>query len=278
MTNNEALQLFENQPIRMAWNNEEEEWYFSIVDVVKVLTESPDSNNYWKVLKKRLRNEGNESVTNCNQLKLKSPKDGKRYKTDVANTEQLLRLIQSIPSNKAEPFKLWLAHIGKERINEINNPELIADRLFSTYEAKGYSKEWIGKRFQSIGARRELTDEWQARGIKQPYEYAQLTDEITIAWSDMTTEEYKNFKNLKRRDNLRDNMTSTELVLNTLAETATKDISQEEEPEGLEESRKIARRGGNIAGIARKALEQEIKKSAITSQNAKQIHKMIKAS
>ena len=224
MNNIENLQLFEDQPIRTAWNNEEEEWYFSIVDVVAVLTESPNPQTYWRVLKKRLKDEGNECVTNCNALKMKAA-DGKRRLTDVANTEQVLRIIQSIPSKKAEPFKIWLAQVGRERIEETLDPELIADRLVSTYERKGYTREWINQRLMAISARKDLTDEWNDRGIKEGKEYAILTDEITRAWSGMSTRQYKDLKGLKK-ESLRDNMSTTELVLNMLAETATKEISQ----------------------------------------------------
>ncbi|MBP3232717.1 MAG: Bro-N domain-containing protein [Anaerovibrio sp.] len=208
----ENMQLFEDQPIRTAWSETEEEWYFSIVDVVGVLAESSDGRKYWNKLKQRLKAEGSELVTNCHQLKLRSPKDGKRYATDVANTEQLLRIIQSIPSKKAEPFKLWLAQVGKERIDETLDPELIADRLVATYERKGYTKEWINQRLMAISARKELTDEWKERGIKQGKEYAILTDELTKAWSGMSTRQYKNLKGLKK-ESLRDNMSTTELVI-----------------------------------------------------------------
>ena len=269
--NKESLQLFEDQPIRTAWDEAEEEWYFSIVDVIGVLTESSNPNNYWKVLKKRLISEGNESVTNCNQLKLKSPKDGKRYKTDVVNTEQLLRLIQSVPSKKAEPFKLWLAQVGRERIEETLDPELIADRLVATYERKGYTREWINQRLMAISARKELTDEWKDRGVKQGMEYAILTDEMTRAWSGMTTRQYKNIKGLKK-ESLRDNMSTTELVLNMLAETAARELSQAQQPDGFEENRTVAQQGGQIAGDARKAIEARTGKSVITSKNAKQLN------
>ena len=274
MEGTENLQLFENQPIRTAWDSEKEEWYFSIVDVVGVLTESPNPNNYWKVLKTRLKEEGNESVTNCNQLKLKSPKDGKRYNTDVANTEQLLRIIQSIPSKKAEPFKLWLAQVGRERIEETLDPELIAERLVATYERKGYTREWINQRLMAISARKELTDEWKDRGIEKSVEYAMLTDELTKAWSGMTTRQYKNLKGLKK-ESLRDNMSTTELVLNMLAETATKEISQAEQPEGFNQSKQVAQQGGQIAGDARKAIEQRTGRPVITSQNAAQLNHVV---
>ena len=274
MSNTEALQLFEDQPIRTAWDAEAEEWYFSIVDVVGVLTESSNPNNYWKVLKKRLLDEGNELVTNCNQLKLKSPKDGKRYKTDVASTEQLLRIIQSIPSKKAEPFKLWLAQVGRERIEETLDPELIAERLVSTYERKGYTREWINQRLQAISARKELTDEWKDRGVQQGKEYAILTDELTKAWSGMTTRQYKNLKGLKKQS-LRDNMSTTELTLNQLAEVATRELSQPEQPEGFEASKRIAHAGGSVAGNARKDLEQRLGRPIITSQNASNLNHVV---
>lgn len=274
MSNEESLQLFEDQPIRTAWSDEEEEWYFSVVDVVGVLTESADPNNYWKVLKKRLNNEGNESVTNCNQLRLKSRKDGKRYKTDVATTEQLLRIIQSIPSKKAEPFKLWLAQVGRERIEETLDPELIAERLVSTYERRGYTPEWINQRLQAISARKELTDEWKYRGVKEGSEFAQLTDEVYKAWSGMSARQYKNFKGLKK-ESLRDNMSTTELTLNQLAETATREISQRERPDGFDASRSVARRGGRIAGNARKELEAELGQSIITRRNASQLNHVV---
>lgn len=274
MTNNENLQLFEDQPIRTAWNEDEEEWYFSVVDVVGILSESPNPGNYWKVLKKRLKDEGNELVTNCNQLKLKSPKDGKRYKTDVANTEQLLRIIQSVPSKKAEPFKLWLAQVGKDRIDETLDPELIADRLVRTYERQGYTREWINQRLQAISARKELTDEWKDRGIQRGKEYAILTDELTRAWSGMTTRQYKNLKGLKK-ESLRDNMSTTELTLNQLAEVATKELSQQEKPVGFEENKRVAKTGGSIAGNARRDLEEQLGRPIITCQNAKQLNHVV---
>ena len=274
MSNEGSLQLFEDQPIRTAWSEEDEEWYFSVVDVVGVLTESADPNDYWKVLKKRLKNEGNQSVTNCNQLRLKSRKDGKRYKTDVATTEQLLRIIQSIPSKKAEPFKLWLAQVGRERIEETLDPELIAERLVSTYERRGYTPEWINQRLQAISARKELTDEWKYRGVKEGSEFAQLTDEVYKAWSGMSARQYKNFKGLKK-ESLRDNMSTTELTLNQLAEPATREISQREQPDGFDASRSVARRGGRIAGNARKELEAELGQSIITRKNASQLNHVV---
>lgn len=271
------VQLFENQRIRTAWDEEKEEWYFSVVDVVGVLTEAKSydaSRNYWKVLKKRLNDEGSQLVTKCNQLKLISPKDGKRYSTDVADTEQLLRIIQSIPSPKAEPFKLWLAQVGRERMEETIDPELTIDRALEIYLKKGYSREWINQRLQSIQVRKELTDEWQDRGVKAGKEFAILTDEITRAWSGMSTREYKNLKGLKK-ENLRDNMSTTEIVLNMLAETATKEISKQVKPEGFDGSREVAKRGGNIAGNARRELEKEIGTSVITNQNAIQLNQMM---
>lgn len=266
MTSNNQVQLFENRQIRSAWDAEQEEWYFSIVDIIAALTDSSNPRKYWSVLKTRLKKEGSELATNCSRLKLPAS-DGKLRLTDVANTEQLLRLIQSIPSPKAEPFKLWLAEVGRERIDETIDPELAIDRALETYLKKGYSREWINQRLQAIQVRKELTDEWQNRGIKKGAEYAILTNEITLAWSGMNTREYKQFKGLKK-ENLRDNMSTTELVLNMLAETSTTDISKAEQPETFEENRQVARRGGNVAGIARKALEAETGKPAVTSMNA----------
>lgn len=271
------VQLFENQPIRAAWDSEKEEWYFSVVDVVGVLTEQTDhdgARNYWKVLKNRLKEEGSQLVTVCNQLKMKSPKDGKRYKTDVADTEQLLRIIQSIPSPKAEPFKMWLAQVGRERIEETIDPEQTIDRALDTYLKKGYSREWINQRLQAIQVRKELTDEWQDRGVKPGKEYAILTDEITRAWSGMSTREYKNYKGLKK-ENLRDNMSTTEIVLNMLAETATKEISKQMKPDSFEANKKVAKRGGNIAGNARRELEEEIGQPVITSKNATELNVVV---
>lgn len=277
MPDNEQLQLFENQKIRTAWDEEKEEWYFSIVDVVAVLTDAKDydtARNYWKVTKKRLNGEGSRLVTDCNQLKLKSPKDGKRYKTDVATTEQLFRVIQSIPSPKAEPFKLWLAQVGRERIEETIDPELTIDRALETYQKKGYNTDWIHQRLLSIRVRNELTAEWQARGVEQGREYAILTDEITKAWSGMTTRQYKNLKGLKK-ENLRDNMSTTEIILTMLAETSTKDISAAEKPEGFSESVNVAKRGGKVAQVARQALESETGTSVITPQNAAQLNQAV---
>ena len=246
---NDKVQLFEEQPIRTAWVEDEEEWYFSVVDVVRVLTEQPDTDgarNYWKVLKNRIKEEGNELVTNCNQLKM-TAQDGKKRMTDVANKEQLLRIIQSIPSKKAEPFKLWLAQVGRERIEEVIDPELTIERALETYAKKGYSREWINQRLQAIQVRKELTDEWDKRGVNKGVEYAILTDEITKAWSGMTTRQYKNHKGLKK-ENLRDNMSTLELVLNMLAEATTTEISKQKKPETFEENRMAAIEGGEAAG------------------------------
>ena len=270
---NDKLQLFENKAIRTAWDEEKEEWYFSIVDVVAVLTDSPNPQTYWRVMKKRLKDEGNETVTNCNALKMTAA-DGKKRLTDVATMEQLLRIIQSIPSPKAEPFKLWLAEVGRERIEETIDPEQAIDRALETYLKKGYTREWINQRLQAIQVRKELTDEWQDRGVKKGVEYAILTDEITRAWSGMTTRQYKKLKGLKK-ENLRDNMSTTEIILNMLAETSTKDISQASKPETFEENIEVARRGGNVAGIAKQALEAETGKPVITSQNAAQLNAVV---
>ena len=273
----DKLELFENQPIRTAWVEEEEEWYFSVVDVVGVLTEQKDydsAKNYWKVTKKRLKDEGNQLVTNCNQLRLKSPKDGKRYNTDVANTEQLLRIIQSIPSKKAEPFKLWLAQVGRERIEETIDPELTIDRALETYSKLGYDADWINQRLQTIRARKELTDQWKAHGVEQGREFAILTDEVTRAWSGMSTRQYKNLKGLKK-ENLRDNMSTLELALNMLAEATTTELTKVHNPSGLEENQKIAQKGGSVAGNARREIEQETGKSIITSQNAIQLNEAV---
>ena len=276
MAQNNQIQLFENKRIRTAWDAEKEEWFFSIVDVVGVLTDQPDyqaARNYWKVTKKRLKDEGNETVTSCNQLKMTAP-DGKKRLTDVANTEQLLRIIQSIPSPKAEPFKLWLAQIGRERIEETIDPELTIDRALETYLRKGYSHEWINQRLQAIQVRKELTDEWDARGVQKGVEYAILTDEITKAWSGMNTRQYKNLKGLKK-ENLRDNMTTLELVLNMLAEATTTEISRQKAPEGLRENVEVARSGGKVAGDARKAIERQTGVPVITSKSAAQLNQVV---
>jgi len=267
---NNKIQLFEDQTIRTAWDEENEEWYFSIVDTVAVLTEQPDARHastYWAVLKKRLKGEGaNELLTNCKQLKLKAA-DGKRRLTDVASTEQLLRIIQSIPSPKAEPFKLWLAQVGRERIEEIIDPELTIERALATYAKKGYSPEWINQRLQTIRARKELTDEWKTHGIKEGKEYAILTDEITEAWSGLTTRGYKNLKGLKK-ENLRDNMTTLELALNMLAEATTTELTRAQNPQGLTENQVVARQGGGIAGNARKQIEEQTGRPVVTAANA----------
>ena len=273
----DKVQLFEDQPIRTAWVEDEEEWYFSIVDVVGVLTEQQTfdgARDYWKVLKSRLKEEGNQLVTNCNQLKMKSPKDGKRYKADVANTEQLLRIIQSIPSKKAEPFKMWLAQVGRERIEETIDPELTIDRALETYARLGYDADWINQRLQTIRARKELTDQWKGHGVEKGKEFAILTDEVTRAWSGMSTRQYKNFKGLKK-ENLRDNMSTLELALNMLAEATTTELTKVHNPQGLDENKTIAKRGGQIAGDARKNIEAETGKPVITSQNAMQLNKAV---
>ena len=267
------IQKFEERSIRTAWDEEREEWYFSVVDVIAVLTESIDPAAYWRKLKQRLKAEGNETVTNCHGLKMRAT-DGKMRVTDVANTEQLLRLIQSIPSPKAEPFKLWLAQVGRERIEETIDPEQAIDRALETYLKKGYSVDWVHQRLLSIRVRNELTSEWQTRGVEQGREYAILTDEITKAWSGMTTRQYKNLKGLKK-ENLRDNMSTTEIILNMLAETSTRDISAAEKPNGFAESVQIARQGGEVAGIARKALEQRTGTSVITPKNAAQLNSVV---
>jgi len=263
------IQLFEDKRIRTAWDEENEEWYFSIVDVVGILTEQPTPRGatlYWGKLKQRLKEEGSELLTNCQQLKLKAA-DGKRYNTDVANTEQLLRLIQSIPSPKAEPFKLWLAAVGRERIEETIDPELTIDRALETYLKKGMTREWINQRLQAIQVRKELTDEWQDRGVQKGIEYAILTDEISKAWSGMTTRQYKNLKGLKK-ENLRDNMSTLELVLNMLAEATTTELAKAHDAQGLSENRQVAKRGGKVAGDARKTIEADTGKPVITSENA----------
>ena len=271
------IKKFENRPIRTAWDEEKEEWYFSIVDVVCALTEQPDyqtGRKYWNKLKQRLNDEGSELVTKCHQLKLKSPKDGKRYNTDVANTEQLLRIIQSIPSKKAEPFKMWLAQVGRERIEETIDPELTIDRALETYSKLGYDADWINQRLQTIRARKELTDQWKAHGVEQGREFAILTDEVTRAWSGMSTRQYKNLKGLKK-ENLRDNMSTLELALNMLAEATTTELTKVHNPQGLEENQRIAKKGGNVAGNARREIEQETGKSIITSQNAIQLNEAV---
>ena len=277
MSENEKIELFDNQPVRAAWNETEEEWYFSIVDVVGVLTDQVDARHastYWAVLKNRLSSEGaDQLLTNCKQLKMKST-DGKRRSTDVATTEQLLRIIQSIPSKKAEPFKMWLAQVGRERIEETIDPEITIDRALQTYLKKGYSREWINQRLQAIQVRKELTDEWQNRGVKAGAEYAILTDEITKAWSGMSTRQYKNLKGLKK-ENLRDNMSTLELVLNMLAEATTTELSRAQEPQGLDANKTIARQGGQIAGNARKEIEETTGRPVITAQNAMTLNEVV---
>ncbi len=274
MGKEKSIKLFEQKQIRSHWNEEQEKWYFSIIDVVGILTDQDNiqgARNYWKVLKHRLLKEGNETVTNCNRLKLRAT-DGKMRMTDVADTEQLFRLIQSIPSKKAEPFKLWLAKVGKERIDEIEDPELAFERAMETYLKKGYSKEWINQRLKSIEVRKELTDEWDTRGVKKGLEYAILTNEITEAWSGFDVKNYKELKGLKK-ENLRDNMTNLELVLNMLAEVTTTEISKEKKPETFEKNRIIANQGGTIAGNARKEIEEKSGKKVISSANAKKLLK-----
>jgi len=273
MGGKDNIQLFENKRIRTAWNEEREEWYFSIVDVVAVLTESADPAAYWRKLKQRLKDEGSETVTNCHGLKMTAA-DGKKRLTDVADTEQLLRIIQSIPSPKAEPFKMWLAQVGRERIEETIDPELTIDRALVTYLKKGYTREWINQRLQAIQVRKELTDEWDARGVEKGKEYAILTDEITRAWSGMTTRQYKTLKGLKK-ENLRDNMTTLELVLNMLAEASTTQLSRQRGPETFQENMAVAREGGEVAGIARKELEIRGGAPVITSQNAAQLNQVV---
>ena len=267
------IQLFENQRIRTAWDEEKEEWYFSIVDVVGVLTDSVDPTAYWRKLKQRLKAEGNETVTNCHGLKM-TAHDGKKRLTDVADTEQLLRIIQSIPSPKAEPFKLWLAQVGRERIEETIDPELTIERALETYLKKGYTREWINQRLQAIQVRKELTDEWDARGVQKGVEYAILTDEISRAWSGMSTRQYKNLKGLKK-ENLRDNMTTLELVLNMLAEATTTEISKQKALATLSENIDVARAGGKVAGDARKAIETQTGVPVITSKNAAQLSEVV---
>ena len=271
MSNN--IELFEDKNIRTAWDNEAEKWYFSIVDVVSVLTDSVDGRKYWNKLKQRLKEEGSELVTNCHQLKMKAS-DGKNRLTDVADTEQLLRIIQSIPSPKAEPFKMWLAHVGAERIDETIAPEQAIDRAFETYLKKGYTKEWIGQRLLNIKIRNNLTAEWDNRGVKKGIEYAILTDEITKAWSGISTRAYKDLKGLKK-ENLRDNMTDLELVLTMLAEATTTELSKVHKPQGLEGNKKIARRGGNVAGDARKSIEADTGKSVLSDKKASDFNELI---
>lgn len=268
------VKMFEGSQIRSVWDNEREEWYFSVVDVIGSLTESNNPRDYWYRVKKRMsEEERSELSTFCRQLKLKST-DGKSYKTDVVDMQGIFRIIQSVPSPKAEPFKMWLAEVGKERIDEIIDPELTIDRALESYACKGYSREWINQRLQAIQVRKELTDTWQDHGVKAGNEYAILTNEISKAWSGMTTREYKDFKGLKK-ENLRDNMSTTELILNMLAETATKDIAEAKNPQGLEENKQVAQDGGSIAGEARKSIEARTGKPVITSKNAIDLGRLI---
>ena len=273
MAQSDKIQLFEDKRIRTAWDEEKEEWYFSIVDVVAVLTDSPNPQTYWRVLKKRLKDEGNETVTSCNALKMTAA-DGKRRLTDVADTEQLLRIIQSIPSPKAEPFKLWLAQVGRERIEETIDPELTIDRALETYLKKGYTREWINQRLQAIQVRKELTDEWDARGVQKGVEYAILTDEISRAWSGLSTRQYKNLKGLKK-ENLRDNMTTLELVLNMLAEATTTQFSKDRKPTTFQENLAVAKAGGQVAGRTRKDIESQSNMPVISPKNAVQLNQVI---
>ncbi len=267
MKQQSAIKIFEEKKVRTLWDSESEKWYFSIIDVIEVLTESPRPRKYWNALKTKLKNEGSELSQKLGQLKMQSA-DGKFYLTDVADIEQLFRLIQSIPSPKAEPFKLWLAQIASERLDEMQDPELTIDRALEQYLKLGYSENWINQRLKSIEVRKELTDEWKKRGMKEGTQFATLTDIITEAWSDKTTKEYKVLKGLKK-ENLRDNMTNTELILNMLAEASTKDISQAVEPKNFEENKKVAKQGGNVAKVARKELETKTGKKVVTSMNAK---------
>jgi hypothetical protein len=262
-----SVKIFENKKVRSLWDLEQEKWYFSIVDAIAVLTDSIDSTAYWRKLKQRLKEEGNETVTNCHGLKMQAP-DGKMRMTDVADTEQLFRLVQSIPSPKAEPFKLWLAKVAAERLDEMQDPELSIDRALEQYLKLGYSENWINQRLKSIEIRKELTDEWKKRGMKEGTQFATLTDIITKSWSDKTTKEYKILKGLKK-ENLRDNMTNTELILNMLAEASTKDISQAVSPKNFSENKKVAKQGGNVAKVARRELEAKTGKKVVTALSAK---------
>ena len=269
MTQHPSLQIFETTNIRTLWDDAQEKWYFSIVDVIQILTDSPNPRKYWSVLKLRLNKEGSQLTSNCSQLKMPAA-DGKYYKTDVADSEQLFRLIQSIPSPKAEPFKMWLAQIASERLDELQDPELTIDRALAQYLQLGYSENWINQRLKSIEIRKELTDEWKNRGLKEGVQFAILTDIISKAWSDKTTREYKILKGLKK-ENLRDNMTNTELILNMLAEASTKDISQAVNPETFEQSKKVAHQGGNVAKVALKELEAKTGKKVVSPLNASTI-------
>ena len=270
---NNEIKIFEGNQIRSVWDNDKEEWYFSVVDVVGTLSDSKDPGAYWRKLKQRLKEEGSEVVTFCHGLKLKAA-DGKMRESDVADMQGIFRIIRSVPSPKAEPFKMWLAEVGKERLDEIVDPELTIERALETYLRKGYSREWINQRLQAIQVRKELTDSWQDHGVKEGLEYAILTNEISKAWSGLTTREYKDYKGLKKQ-NLRDNMSTTELILNMLAETATKDIANASNPQGLEENKKVAKRGGNVAKVAKETLEQETGKPVITTKNAIDFERLI---
>ena len=272
MKKENEIKIFEDKKVRTLWNTEREKWYLSIIDVIAILTESIDPNAYWRKLKQRLKEEGNETVTNCHGLKMLAS-DGKMRMTDVADTKQLFRLIQSIPSPKAEPFKLWLAQVGSERLDEMQDPELSIDRALEQYLKLGYSENWINQRLKSIEIRKELTDEWKKRGYKKGVQFATLTDIITKGWSDKTTKEYKILKGLKK-ENLRDNMTNTELILNMLAEASTKDISAAVNPKDFEESKKVAKQGGNVAKVARKELEARTGKKVVTALNAKAVFQL----
>ena len=270
MTKKHLIQLFQERKVRTVWDDQAEKWYFSIVDVCGVLTDQPDydgAKNYWKVLKFRLKKEGNESVTNCNQLKMVSPKDGKKYTTDVADMEQLFRLIQSIPSPKAEPFKQWMAQVAAKRIDQMQDPEMNFEQAYADYRRLGYSDKWINQRLKSIEVRKELTDEWDRAGVKEGQQYASLTDIITQAWSGKTTRQYKQYKGLKK-ENLRDNMTNIELALNILAEASTTEISKAQNPKGFRQSAEVARKGGQIAGDARKKLEAQTGRSVFSRDKA----------
>ena len=267
---NNAIKLFEDKKVRVKWDSDKEKWYFSIIDIIAILTESPNPRKYWSVLKTRLKAKGSQLATNCSQLKLESS-DGKFYNTDVADTEQLLRLIQSIPSKKAEPFKMWLAKVGNERIDEMSDPELTIDRAMKTYLQKGYSKDWINQRLKTIEVRKELTDEWNRVGIDKKKDFAILTNEITKAWPGKTIKDYKQFKGLKK-ENLRDSMTNLELVLNMLAEVSTKELSGKKDPKTFSESKGIAKGGGSVAKIAKDKLESQLGEKVVTKKNAEEIH------
>ena len=267
MTKKEALQLFEERKVRTVWDDQEEKWYFSVVDVVAILTGSPNPQNYWKVLKHRLTKEGNKSVTNCNQLKLISPKDGKHYYTDVADTEQLFRLIQSIPSPKAEPFKQWMAQVASQRIDQMQDPELSIDQAVADYRRLGYSEAWINQRIKSIEVRKELTDEWKRTGVHEGLEFASLTDIITREWSGLTTRQYKNYKGLTK-ESLRDNMTNLEIALNILAEASATELSKQRDPQGFGQQKQVAKDGGSVAKVARDQLESQLGRSIISPEKA----------